>query len=151
VRDWVGFYGDEDSRRPGQAIGLEAHSGAGGSASRSTADRLSGLLPCYYRDRRRREVLALSVRVWRRKPFAMTRAAALTMAGFLLYPIANIYPMSEFSSRLVHTSHTIFYWHNGSRKCRALAACLSRVRGQHRHPFPKIGGYGLVPDLENQD
>lgn len=31
-------------------------------------------------------------RVWRRKPFAVTRAAALTMAGFLLYPVANIYP-----------------------------------------------------------
>jgi paraquat-inducible protein A len=47
-------------------------------------------------------------RVWKRKPDAVTRAAALTLAGFLLYPVANIYPMSTFSSRFVHTSHTIF-------------------------------------------
>ncbi|MGH7915503.1 MAG: paraquat-inducible protein A, partial [Candidatus Binataceae bacterium] len=47
-------------------------------------------------------------RVWKRKPFAVTHAAALTVAAFLLYPVANIYPMSEFSSHLVHTSHTIF-------------------------------------------
>jgi paraquat-inducible protein A len=47
-------------------------------------------------------------RVWRRKPNAMTYAAALTMAGFIFYPVANIWPMSMFTSRWVHTSHTIF-------------------------------------------
>jgi paraquat-inducible protein A len=47
-------------------------------------------------------------RVWKRKPNAITYAAALTLAGFVLYPVANVFPMSEFSSRLVHTTHTIF-------------------------------------------
>jgi paraquat-inducible protein A len=47
-------------------------------------------------------------RVWRRKPCAVNYAIALTAAGFILYPIANIYPMSMFNSRLVHTTHTIF-------------------------------------------
>jgi paraquat-inducible protein A len=47
-------------------------------------------------------------RVWKRKRDAVTRAAALTTAGFVLYPVANIYPMSLFSSALVQTSHTIF-------------------------------------------
>ncbi len=47
-------------------------------------------------------------RVWRRKPFAATYAAALTLAAFLLLPLAYLYPMSSFSSPFVHTSHTIF-------------------------------------------
>ena len=47
-------------------------------------------------------------RVWKRKPFAWTRAAALTLAGFVLYPVANVYPMSMFSSHFIHTTHTIF-------------------------------------------
>ncbi|MBV8360401.1 MAG: paraquat-inducible protein A [Deltaproteobacteria bacterium] len=47
-------------------------------------------------------------RVWRRKPYAVERAAALTIAGTFLYPVANVYPMSMFSSHFVHTSHTIF-------------------------------------------
>jgi paraquat-inducible protein A len=46
-------------------------------------------------------------RVWKRKPKAIGRAMALTAAGFLLYPVANIYPMSMFSSHFIHTSHTI--------------------------------------------
>jgi paraquat-inducible protein A len=47
-------------------------------------------------------------RVWRRKPFATTYAAALTIAAFVLFPVAYLYPMSSFSSPFVHTSHTIF-------------------------------------------
>jgi paraquat-inducible protein A len=47
-------------------------------------------------------------RIWKRKPDAIDRAAALTVAGLVFYPVANIYPMSMFSSALVHTSHTIF-------------------------------------------
>ncbi len=46
--------------------------------------------------------------VWRRKPYAIDCPAALTLAGLVLYPVANIYPMSTFSSRFIHTSHTIF-------------------------------------------
>ncbi|MBV8772495.1 MAG: paraquat-inducible protein A [Deltaproteobacteria bacterium] len=47
-------------------------------------------------------------RVWKRKPFAMDIAAALTAAGFLFYPVANIFPMSMFWSPVITTSHTIF-------------------------------------------
>jgi len=32
--------------------------------------------------------------VWRRKPFAVMRPLALIVAGYLLYPIANVFPMS---------------------------------------------------------
>jgi paraquat-inducible protein A len=47
-------------------------------------------------------------RVWKRKPLAMDVAAALTVAGFLFYPVANIFPMSMFSSPVINTTHTIF-------------------------------------------
>lgn len=47
-------------------------------------------------------------RIWKRKPNALTYATALTIGGLILYPVANIYPMSMFTSPIVHTSHTIF-------------------------------------------
>ncbi|MBV8592629.1 MAG: paraquat-inducible protein A [Acetobacteraceae bacterium] len=33
-------------------------------------------------------------RLWRRKSFSLPRSLALVMAGYLLYPVANIYPMT---------------------------------------------------------
>ena len=47
-------------------------------------------------------------RLWKRKPNAVTYATALTIGGLILYPVANVYPMSMFTSPFVHTSHTIF-------------------------------------------
>lgn len=47
-------------------------------------------------------------RVWRRKPFAMLRAIPLVIAGYLLYPIANIYPMSIAYQFGTPKPHTIF-------------------------------------------
>ncbi len=45
-------------------------------------------------------------RLWRRKPNSMTTALALTVAGLILYPVANIYPLSMldwFGGSMQHT------------------------------------------------
>ena len=47
-------------------------------------------------------------RVWRRKPFAMSRAVALVAAGYALYPVANIYPLSSLIWAGGEMRHTIF-------------------------------------------
>ena len=47
-------------------------------------------------------------RVWRRKPFAVPRAFALVVAGFLFYPIANVFPMSVSYQLGQPHPHTIF-------------------------------------------
>jgi paraquat-inducible protein A len=47
-----------------------------------------------------------SARVWRRRPFAMSRCTALVLAGYALLPIANFYPAStmwEFGLAHPHT------------------------------------------------
>jgi paraquat-inducible protein A len=47
-------------------------------------------------------------RVWFRKPFAVLRAFALVVAGFLFYPLANVFPMSiDYQLGTPHP-HTIF-------------------------------------------
>lgn len=47
-------------------------------------------------------------RVWRRKPFALMRPLALVIAGFLLYPLANVFPMSINYQMGEPHAHTIF-------------------------------------------
>ena len=47
-------------------------------------------------------------RLWRRKPHAMMRAIALVIAGYLLYPVANIFPMSIAVQLGQPKPHTIF-------------------------------------------
>lgn len=45
--------------------------------------------------------------VWRRRPMSLHYAAALVATGFLLYPVANIFPMSTQYSFLEVHQHTI--------------------------------------------
>ena len=47
-------------------------------------------------------------RVWRRKPFAVMRPLALVIAGFILYPLANVFPMSVDYAMGTPRPHTIF-------------------------------------------
>lgn len=47
-------------------------------------------------------------RLWRRKPYSMMRMIALVTAGYLLYPVANIYPMSIAVQLGRPKPHTIF-------------------------------------------
>lgn len=47
-------------------------------------------------------------RVWRRRPFAVARPCALVIAGFLLYPLANVFPMSVDYQLGTPHPHTIF-------------------------------------------
>lgn len=47
-------------------------------------------------------------RVWRRKPFAIMRPLALVIAGYLLYPLANLFPMSVDYRMGIPQSHTIY-------------------------------------------
>jgi paraquat-inducible protein A len=47
-------------------------------------------------------------RVWRRKPFAVMRPAALVIASYLLYPLANVFPMSIDYRLDAPRAHTIF-------------------------------------------
>ncbi len=47
-------------------------------------------------------------RVWRRKPYALVRAFALVIAGFLFYPLANVFPMSVDYQMGEPHPHTIF-------------------------------------------
>jgi len=47
-------------------------------------------------------------RLWPRKPFSIMRTAALLATGYLLYPVANIYPMSIAIQLGSPKPHTIF-------------------------------------------
>ncbi len=47
-------------------------------------------------------------RVWRRRASSVTRAAALIAAGYIFYPVANIYPLSVISLAGSQTGHTLF-------------------------------------------
>jgi paraquat-inducible protein A len=47
-------------------------------------------------------------RLWRRKPSSIMRTAALLATGYLLYPVANIYPMSIAVQLGSPKPHTIF-------------------------------------------
>jgi paraquat-inducible protein A len=47
-------------------------------------------------------------RVWRRRPFSVMRSVALVIAGYLLYPVANIFPMSVDYQLGAPRPHTIF-------------------------------------------
>lgn len=47
-------------------------------------------------------------RVWRRKPFAISQPLALIVAGFLFYPLANVFPMSVDYQLGTPHPHTIF-------------------------------------------
>ncbi len=47
-------------------------------------------------------------RIWRRAPFSLMRATALVAAGYLLYPVANLYPLSIMSLAGNRTGHTLF-------------------------------------------
>jgi paraquat-inducible protein A len=47
-------------------------------------------------------------RLWPRKPFSIMRTAALLATGYLLYPVANIYPMSIAVQLGSPKPHTIF-------------------------------------------
>lgn len=45
--------------------------------------------------------------LWRRQPFSLMRAAALVTAGYLLYPVANYFPMSVQIQLDATKNHTI--------------------------------------------
>lgn len=47
-------------------------------------------------------------RLWRRRPYAMTYALALTVAGLLLYPVANLLPISVLDWAAGTSPHTLF-------------------------------------------
>ncbi len=49
-----------------------------------------------------------AARLHRRKPFSFIRTAALTLAGFALLPLANLYPLSIFYKEGVSHPQTIF-------------------------------------------
>lgn len=49
-----------------------------------------------------------AARLHRRKPFALMRVGALVMAGYLLFPVANYFPMSALYELGVPHPHTIF-------------------------------------------
>ncbi|HSU05183.1 MAG TPA: paraquat-inducible protein A [Acetobacteraceae bacterium] len=49
-----------------------------------------------------------AARLHRRKPFAVMRAAALIAAGYLLLPVANLFPMSTLYKFDIAYPHTIF-------------------------------------------
>jgi paraquat-inducible protein A len=46
-------------------------------------------------------------RLWRRRPFSLMRTSALVVAGYLLYPVANYFPMSVQIRLDEVRSHTI--------------------------------------------
>ena len=46
-------------------------------------------------------------RLWQRQPFSLMRASALVAAGYLLYPVANYFPMSVQIQLNQVTNHTI--------------------------------------------
>jgi len=48
------------------------------------------------------------LRVWRRRPEALPRAVALVIAGFALYPLANVFPLSVITLAGQQTGHTLF-------------------------------------------
>ena len=47
-------------------------------------------------------------KLWRRRPASMTGALALTVAGMLLYPVANLYPISVLDWFAGRSPHTLF-------------------------------------------
>jgi paraquat-inducible protein A len=47
-------------------------------------------------------------RLWRRQPFAMTVSIAVTLAGLILYPVANLYPISVLDWAEGTSPHTLF-------------------------------------------
>ena len=47
-------------------------------------------------------------RLWRRRPGAMTYAVALTCGGLLLYPVANLFPISVLAYFAGKSPHTLF-------------------------------------------
>ncbi len=47
-------------------------------------------------------------RLWRRRPNAMTYSFAFTLAGLLLYPVANLYPISVLDWAEGTSPHTLF-------------------------------------------
>lgn len=47
-------------------------------------------------------------RVWQRKPFAIMRPLALVIAGYLLYPLANLFPVSIDYRMGMPRPHTIY-------------------------------------------
>lgn len=49
-----------------------------------------------------------AARIWRRRPDSLNRALALVIAGFALYPLANIYPLSIITLAGQQTGHTLF-------------------------------------------
>ncbi len=78
-------------------------------------------------------------RLWPRKPFSIMRTAALLATGYLLYPVANIYPMSIAVQLGSPKPHTIFDGVQAAHRRGPLAAGGDHLHDEHRHSAAETG------------